>query len=135
MIQKQKRSLTGIEKQISDYLSLHLQEELTLDWLSQELSYTKNYLCKVFKRTSGCTIHEYLTYLRICKAYDLICSTDELVTTISQMCGFSSIHHFSRTFRGIVGLTPSEVRDNEKLSLHMDMQRHGEFFYRYYKGT
>lgn len=134
-LQETKAGLTGVEKQISDYLSLHFSEEVALDQISQKLSYTKNYLCKIFKRTSGYTIHEYLTHLRICRAYDLICSTDERLTSISRMCGFSSIHHFSRTFRSIVGLTPSEIRDNEKTSLYMDIQRHGKFFYRYYKGS
>ncbi len=133
--QETKAGLTGVEKQISDYLSLHFSEEVSLDQISQKLSYTKNYLCKIFKRTSGYTIHEYLTHLRICRAYDLICSTDERLTSISRMCGFSSIHHFSRTFRSIVGLTPSEIRDNEKTSLYMDIQRHGKFFYRYYKDS
>lgn len=132
-LQAAKAELTGLEKQISDYLCTHLSEEVSLDQLSQELSYTKNYLCKIYKRTSGYTIHEYLTHLRICRAYDLVCSTDERLSTISQMCGFSSIHHFSRMFRRIVGLTPSEIRDNEKRSLYMDIQCHGKFFYRYYK--
>lgn len=124
--------LSGVEKDIAEYLSAHYLENLSLDVIARNLRYSKNYLCKIFKRASGYTINEYITCLRISKAYDLVSCTNQRLTDISMQCGFSSIHYFSRTFRRIVGLTPSQVRDREVNSINMDIRLHGTFKYRYY---
>lgn len=124
--------LTGIERKISEYLSEHYLEEVTLDQLAAELRYSKNYLCKVFKTATGYTIGEYGNFLRVRKAYDLVCCTDQKLSEIAGSCGFSSIHYFSRVFRKYVGMAPSQVRDRDRNTLNTDIRLHGTFRYRYY---
>ncbi len=124
--------LTGLEKNIADYLLLHFLEELSLDKIAGDLRYSKNHLCKVFKNATGYTISEYTNFLRIRKAYDLICCTDKKLSEISLTCGFSSIHYFSRTFRKITGLSPSQARDQDRNSIYTDIRLHGTFHYRYF---
>ncbi|MBR3640538.1 MAG: helix-turn-helix transcriptional regulator, partial [Oscillibacter sp.] len=106
---------------------------LTLDRIAADLCYSKNYLCKICKSGSGFIINGYVNLLRISKAYDLVCCTNHRLTEISQQCGFSSIHYFSRTFHRIVGMTPSQARDQEQNSLYTDIRLHGSFQYRYHK--
>ena len=48
------------------------------------------------------------------------------------LCGFSSIHYFSRTFHRYVGKSPSEIRDRDRTLLDKDIRLHGTFHYRYY---
>lgn len=124
--------LKGIEKQISDYLSEHLLEKVSLDHLAYKLKYSKNYLCTAFKTSTGCTISEFYNYLRIRKSYDLVCNTDQKLSEIALLCGFSSIHYFSRIFHKYVGLSPSQVRDSDRNSLYTDIRLHGTFRYRYF---
>lgn len=131
-LQEKTKKLTGIEKDIADYLSIHFLEDLSLDIIAKDLKYSKNHLCKVFKRASGYTINEYINCLRISKAYDLVCCTNNRLTEISAQCGFSSIHYFSRTFHRIVGMTPSLARNHEENSLNTDIRLHGTFRYRYF---
>lgn len=131
-LRERTEKLTGLERTLADYLSTHFLEELTLDRIAGELCYSKNYLCKIFKSASGFTINEYINYLRISKAYDLVCCTNHRLTEISLQCGFSSIHYFSRTFHRIVGMTPSQARDQEQNSLYTDIRLHGTFRYRYF---
>lgn len=69
--------LTGLERKIADYLSEHYCEDVTLDQLADHLRYSKNYLCKVFKSATGFTISEYINFLKIRKAYELVCCTDQ----------------------------------------------------------
>lgn len=124
--------LTGLEKKIADYLSEHYCEDITLDQLADQLRYSKNYLCKVFKSATGFTISEYINFLKIRKAYELVCCTDQKLSEIAQSCGFTSIHYFSRVFHKCVGSAPSHVRDRDRNSLDTDIRLHGTFQYRYY---
>jgi len=123
---------TGVEKKIADYLLEHYWEVVTLDRLANELRYSKNHLCKVFKGASGITISEYNNFLKIRKAYDLVCYTDAQISEIAKACGFSSVHYFSRTFRKYVGMAPSQFRNRDRNILDSDIRRHGKFQYRYY---
>lgn len=131
-LQKCTENLTGLEKTVADYLAVHFLEDISLDKISQDLKYSKSYLCKIFKQASGYTINEYINYLRISKAYELICHTNYRFTEISTQCGFSSLHYFSRIFRQIVGITPSQVRNYEQNSINTDVRLHGAFRYRYH---
>ncbi|NCA80788.1 MAG: AraC family transcriptional regulator, partial [Sphingobacteriia bacterium] len=101
--------------------------------LSEYLSYNKNYLCKVFKNTTTFTIKDYVYYLRIQKAVELICQTDFKLIEVSERVGFKNIYHFNRVFKKITSYTPGEVRRQEKDGLYSDIQAHGQFYYRYFE--
>lgn len=125
-------NLTGIEKEISNYIIESFWDEISLDQLARDLRYSKNYLCKVFKEATGYTIIEYRNFLRIRKAYDMVRYTDQTLSDIAVSCGFSSIHYFSRVFHKYAGISPSQARDHDRNSLNMDMRTHGSFQYRYF---
>ncbi len=65
---------------------------------------------RTFKSTFGETPHRYLQRRRVERAMYLLRTTDRTVTEICMRVGFSSLGTFSRTFRDIVGETPSEFR-------------------------
>lgn len=124
--------LSGLEQRIANYMIEHYLEDITLDKLAHELQYSPNYLCKIFKHSTGVTINEYCNFLRIRKAYDMVCCTNTKLTEIAELCGFSSIHYFSRVFHKFVGIAPSHARDKERNKVNTDIQLHGTFRYRYY---
>ena len=65
---------------------------------------------RTFKATFGETPHRYLQRRRVERAMYLLRTTDRTVTDVCMEVGFSSLGTFSRTFRDIVGETPSEFR-------------------------
>ena len=65
---------------------------------------------RTFKTTFGETPHRYLQRRRVERAMYHLRATDRTVTDICMQVGFSSLGTFSRTFRDIVGETPSEFR-------------------------
>lgn len=131
-LEQRMESLTGAEREIANYLELHFLEPITLLRLSEDLRYSKTYLCKVFRGATGITIIEYINFLRIRKSYDMLCCTDKKISEISTDCGFSSVHYFSRTFHKIVGMSPSQARDQDRSSIYTDIRLHGTFQYRYF---
>jgi AraC-like DNA-binding protein len=65
---------------------------------------------RTFKATFGETPHRYLQRRRVERAMYLLRNSDRTVTDVCMEVGFSSLGTFSRTFRDIVGETPSEFR-------------------------
>ena len=63
-----------------------------------------------FRATFGETPHRYLQRRRVERAMFLLRETDRSVTEICFDVGFTSLGTFSRTFREIVGQTPSDYR-------------------------
>src|SRR6266545_7496763 len=65
---------------------------------------------RTFRATFGETPHRYLQRRRVERAMALLRGTDRSVTDICFAVGFSSLGTFSRTFREIVGQSPSVFR-------------------------
>lgn len=65
---------------------------------------------RTFKATFGETPHRYLQRRRIERAMFMLRETDRPITEISLEVGFASLGTFGRTFRSIVGVSPSEYR-------------------------
>ena len=64
-----------------------------------------------FRATFGETPHRYLQRRRVERAMFLLRQTDDSVTDICLDVGFASLGTFSRTFRAIVGVSPTAYRD------------------------
>jgi AraC-like DNA-binding protein len=68
------------------------------------------HLIRTFRRVFGETPHRYLQRRRVERAMFLLRSTPESVTDVCFSVGFGSLGTFSRTFRDIVGESPSAYR-------------------------
>ena len=68
-----------------------------------------------FKAAFGETPHRYLQRRRIERAMALLRQTDASVSEVCLDVGFTSLGTFSRTFRGIVGESPSAYRARAEL--------------------
>ena len=130
---KKAENLQGVAADIAHYIDIHYAESFDLVALAETLRYNKAYLCKLFKGAAGMTINNYLNYIRISRAYDLICYTSYSMSQICTMTGFSSVHYFTRTFKRICGMPPSQIRELQKDSILRDVRLHGRFNYRYYE--
>ena len=65
---------------------------------------------RTFKQTFGETPHRYLQRRRLERAMALLRETDRPVTEICLDVGFTSLGTFSRTFRRVLGMSPSAYR-------------------------
>jgi AraC-like DNA-binding protein len=70
------------------------------------------YLRRLFVENLDTSLMEYVRKRRLDLACMLLKDTSSSVTDISFRCGYSSIYHFCRAFKGTVGCTPTEYRDN-----------------------
>src|SRR5205823_12673028 len=70
------------------------------------------HLIRTFRATFGETPHRYLQRRRVERAMFMLRESDSTVTEICFDVGFMSLGTFSRTFREIVGCSPSAYRDS-----------------------
>lgn len=106
---------TGLKRQnllpIRDYLDEHFTEKISLDALAERFFISKFYLTRVFKEQFGVSINTYLLNKRITKAKQLLRFSNEKLENIGYQCGLGAPHYFSRVFKQVEGITPSEFRE------------------------
>ncbi len=105
----QNRSLSH---RAADYIRAHFAEpNLSVNRIASEMNYSANYLGNAFKREYGENINDYLNKYRVEQAKRLMNESDMRVYEIAFAVGFNDQHYFSRTFRRIAGVSPSEYRE------------------------
>lgn len=91
-----------------EYINSNLSADLTLERLASEVNFNTTYFHKLFKASTGKTLHEYVENQRIKKAINLLISTKLTLTQIAYECGFSSQSYFSYAFKKKNGSSPRE---------------------------
>lgn len=95
---------------IRSYLDENYTKKITLDQLSKRYFINKYYLTRIFKEQYGITINNYILEKRITHAKQLLRFTDRSVEEIGEACGMGALYYFSRMFKKIEGVSPSEYR-------------------------
>lgn len=90
------------------YMCENLGRSITLDELSKATGLSLSTIKRIFNSQAGCGALHYFIELKIKEAKRLIKEADMSLTQISESLGFSSIHYFSRIFKNITGISPSQ---------------------------
>ena len=99
-------------KIITQYISEHFTEELTLDKLSRMFGYDRSYFCRTFKSVTGLSPINYINISRLEKAKNMLSQSDTKISEISLLCGFSDPNYFSRCFKRQFGISPGAYRSS-----------------------
>lgn len=94
---------------ILDYIDSNLDGDLSLATLGNLFYIDKSYLSRLFKKSIGSNIHQYIIYKRLSKA-KIMLSEGHSVTDTCMNCGFNDYSNFIRTFKKAVGIPPGEYR-------------------------
>jgi AraC-like DNA-binding protein/quercetin dioxygenase-like cupin family protein len=95
---------------VLEYLNNNVYHHITLDDVLRETCFSKSYITKLFRDYNGVSIMGHYMDMKIEEAKKLLCERKLSFTEISEKLGFSSIHHFSSTFKKKTRMTPSEYR-------------------------
>jgi len=96
--------------EVVSFLNQHFYEPINLDKLADKFHIEKTYLCKVFKKTLGLTIWDYLMMLRVEKACTMLITTNDKIIDIALASGFGGIANFERVLKKITGCSPTAYR-------------------------
>jgi AraC-like DNA-binding protein/mannose-6-phosphate isomerase-like protein (cupin superfamily) len=95
-----------------DHMKLHLTEPDSIESVSKSIHCSRSRLFTVFKESTGMTPNDYRVRMRIAQAQELLTDSDDSITDIAILLGFSSSQYFSTVFKKYSGQTASEYRES-----------------------
>lgn len=99
-----------LAEQIREYIEKHYMEDICLQDVAAQFHYSDAYFCRFFKQNFDKNFIVYLSELRIEKAKELLADVTVNVKEIGQKVGYRDSSYFTKVFKRIVGVTPSEYR-------------------------
>lgn len=96
--------------QVKKYIEEHFTEDLSLEQLAQLVNLSPFYLSKCFKEEFGISYVDYMTQCRIHRAKEYIRQGGLSFKEIAYSVGYHDPNYFSRVFKKVCGLSPSQYR-------------------------
>ena len=97
--------------EIKRYIKDNLNNKLTLRNIAEKVGYSPNYCDSLFKKETGESIINYLIKERINEAKRLLIERTLTIKEIALFVGFEDYNYFSRTFKKITGVSPTEYKN------------------------
>lgn len=97
------------------YMEDNISEHISIEKICKENLIGRSILQKLFREHSDCSIIDYFSKMKIDTAKQLIRDQQMNFTQIADFLGYNSIHYFSRQFKKLTGMTPSEYASSIKL--------------------
>jgi AraC-like DNA-binding protein len=105
------------------YMEEHVSEQLTIEKICKNTLISRSRLQKLFQELHGCGVMEFFTLMKIDTAKELIRSNQLNFTQVSDRLGYTSVHYFSRQFKKVTHMTPSEYASSIRLLSEKDHGR------------
>lgn len=103
----------NIVQRACEYVLNHIEEDITLSSISENLNISKNYFCSIFKQQTGENFLEYVTRAKMERAKILLKKHDYRVYEVSEALGYKETAYFSRLFKKHFNCTPAEYKKND----------------------
>jgi YesN/AraC family two-component response regulator len=97
-----------------DYMEKNYNHRITLETLATTMNLQPTYFSNLFKKSFKVPPMTFLNRKRIEKAQGILLSESGNVTEAAEASGFSDVFYFSKTFRKITGVSPSEYKKYRK---------------------
>jgi two-component system response regulator YesN len=108
---KKEKQTSGVISKAKNYIEINYKKDISLDDVSRTVDISPYYFSKLFKEETGENFIDYLTNIRIEKAKSLLKNSDLSIKNICVDTGYSDPNYFSRIFKKLVGVTPTEYRE------------------------
>ncbi|WP_108992809.1 helix-turn-helix domain-containing protein [Paenibacillus agaridevorans] len=103
-------NLSSIVITTMDYIQTHLEHDLYLEKISEQMGISTKYLSKIFKEQTGNNLTDYISLLRISKAKQLLIESDFSINEVAEKVGIFNRTTFLRTFKKYEGVSPLEFK-------------------------
>jgi AraC family transcriptional regulator len=95
---------------LTDYIQAHLDRPIHLEELAALLHMSQYHFCRLFKRSTGRSPHQFVIQQRVDRAKQLLQRSNQNLLEIATHCGFTDSSHLARHFRKHTGSSPTTFR-------------------------
>lgn len=92
------------------YIQENFTRDISLEFLAGEAGFSLSHFRKLFTAYYGKSPKQYILYLRLNKAKDLLAANEFNVSETARLCGFKNVFYFSDLFKKTFGLAPNAFR-------------------------
>ena len=95
------------------YIDDNYMKDISSSDIANFIRLNRSYLFKLFKQQTGLSVSQYLIKYRIDKACEFLREYDFTVSQVAQMVGIGDIYYFSKIFKKMVGVSPTEYKKRQ----------------------
>lgn len=103
-------AMSSLVRTVIAHINRHYADEISVADIADQQKCNADYLSRVFKRTAGFGVIEYLHRVRVDHARRLLLTDRFTIGEVGHLVGFPDQSHFGKVFRRLVGLTPQAFR-------------------------
>lgn len=106
---------------IMDYVKTNISRNIKISEIAAAFGYNEKYISHRFVEICGIPLKQYIMKTKIEQANYMLTDTNKSIAEIAKELGYSDSHNFSRTYKKITGLSPSEYRNtfSKRLLYHV----------------
>ncbi|MDF2960500.1 MAG: yesN10 [Paenibacillus sp.] len=94
-----------------EYLKSNYTRNISLQDVADHVAVSRNYFSEMFKKVTGQNFIDYLIYLRLKCAGELLRTTTLKVYEVAELSGFNDVKYFSKVFKKVMKASPAEYRE------------------------
>lgn len=106
---------------IMDYIKTNISRNIKISEIAATFGYNEKYISHRFAQICGIPLKQYILKTKMDTASFMLIDTNRPITEIAKEVGFGDSHNFSRTYKKLTGLSPSEYRNtfSKRLLFHV----------------
>ncbi|MCS7463927.1 AraC family transcriptional regulator [Paenibacillus doosanensis] len=98
-------------RQAIDYIERHYQLPVRVEEVADHVHLSQYYFARIFKRSTGYSILEYINKYRLTRSKQLLASSKLPTGEVARLAGFCSQSYFTKMFKAHEGMTPKDYRN------------------------
>jgi AraC family transcriptional regulator len=99
-------------RRIQELVDAKMEDDLSLGEMAQSVGLSTAHFARMFRKSTGETPHQFVLRQRLERAKAMLCSPVTRILDVAVACGFKTQQHFAQVFRDVVGVRPTEYRQD-----------------------
>ncbi|RJE83966.1 response regulator [Paenibacillus sp. 1011MAR3C5] len=96
------------------FIQQNYNQDVSINTVAAHVHLAPTYMCILFKKEKGVSINDYITQYRIEQAKRLLRDRKLKLYEVSHMVGYQDPNYFSKVFRKLAGVIPSQYRESQR---------------------
>src|SRR5580704_7237445 len=99
-------------RRIKELVRAKLEDDLSLDEMAESVGLSTAHFARMFRKSTGQTPHQFVLRQRVERAKAMLRAPGARVLDVAVACGFKTQHNFAQVFCDVLGVSPTEYRED-----------------------